>query len=130
MQIAGQEGVRIAFEPLNRYETHFLKTLDDAVDIAQRVDHPKVKIMADFFHMHIEETNTPEAIKRAGDWIAHVHLADNTRLLPGTGDTDFAAGFSALKEIGYGKYMALECGVPGDPDVELPKCTQYLKSII
>ncbi len=120
----------VLLEPLNRYETHFLKTLDDAVDIAQRVAHPKVKIMADFFHMHIEEPNTPEAIKRAGDWIAHVHLADNTRLLPGTGDIDFAAGFSALKEIGYDKYMALECGVPGDPDVELPKCAQYLKSIM
>lgn len=120
----------ILLEPLNRYETHFLCTLDDAVDVAKRVGHPKVKIMADFFHMHIEETNTPEAIKRAGDYIGHVHLADNTRLLPGTGDTDFAAGFAALKEIGYDNYMALECGVPGDPEVELPKCVQYLRSIM
>jgi len=120
----------ILLEPLNRYETHLLRTLDDGVDIAKRVDHPKVKIMADFFHMHIEETNTPEAIKRAGDYIGHVHLADNTRLLPGTGDTDFAAGFAALKEIGYDKYMALECGVPGDPEVEFPKCVEYLKGIM
>jgi len=118
----------VLLEPLNRYETHFLRTLDDAVSVAKLVDHPKVKIMADFFHMHIEETDTPEAIRRAGDFIQHVHLADNTRLLPGTGDTDFKAGFAALKEIGYDKYMALECGVPGDPDVELPKCVEYLKS--
>ena len=120
----------VLVEPLNRYETHFLKTLDDGVDIAKRVGHPKVRIMADFFHMHIEETDTPAAIKRAGDYIQHVHLADNTRLLPGTGDIDFAAGFGALKEIGYDKYMALECGVPGDPDVELPKCVEFLKSIV
>ena len=120
----------VLVEPLNRYETHFLRTLEDGVDIAKRVGHPKVRIMADFFHMHIEETDTPEAIRRAGDYIHHVHLADNTRLLPGTGDTDFAAGFAALKAIGYDKYMALECGVPGDPEVELPKCVKYLRSIM
>ena len=120
----------LLLEPLNRYETHFLRTLDDGVDIARRVGHPRVRIMADFFHMHIEETSTPAAIKRAGEFIAHVHLADNTRLLPGTGDTDFAAGFAALKSIGYDKYMALECGVPGDPAVELPKCAKWLKSLM
>lgn len=127
-----RDGVQacVLLEPLNRYETHLLRTLDDAVEVARRVGHPNVKIMADFFHMHIEETNTPEAIRRAGDYIAHVHLADNTRLLPGTGDTDFAAGFAALKDIGYDKYLALECGIPGDPEVELPKCVQYLKGLM
>ena len=127
-----QDGVEawVLLEPLNRYETHLLRTLDDAVEVARRVGHPKVKIMADFFHMHIEETDTPEAIRRAGDYIGHVHLADNTRLLPGTGDTDFAAGFAALKEIGYDGYLALECGVPGDPEVELPKCVQYLRGLM
>jgi sugar phosphate isomerase/epimerase len=120
----------LLLEPLNRYETHFLRTLDDGVDIAKRVGHPRVRVMADFFHMHIEETSTPAAIKRAGEYLWHVHLADNTRLLPGTGDTDFAAGFAALKSIGYDKYMALECGVPGDPAVELPKCAAYLKSLM
>lgn len=118
----------LLLEPLNRYETHLLKTLDQAVEIAKEVNSPGVKIMADFFHMSIEEGDIAKSIEKADEWIYHVHLADSTRLLPGYGHTDFKSGFAALKKIGYDKYMALECGVPGDPGIELPKSAKYLKS--
>ena len=65
---------------------------------------------------------------RPGDAVYHIHQADSTRKLPGYGHTDFKSGFAALKKIGFDKYMALECGIPGDPEVELPKAVQYLKS--
>jgi len=124
---AAQVGSIVLVEPLNRYETHLLKKLDDAVEICQKVDNPNVQLMADFFHMSIEERNIPESIKKAGSYIKHVHLADSTRLLPGYGHTDFESGFAALKEIGYENYMALECGVPGPGEVELPKSAKYMK---
>ncbi|HIE08989.1 MAG TPA: sugar phosphate isomerase/epimerase [Armatimonadetes bacterium] len=117
----------VLVEPLNRYETHFLNRLEQAVAICERVGSEYVRIMADFFHMNIEEARIPEAIERAGPWIAHVHLADSNRLLPGWGHTDFKSGFSALRRIGYKNYMALECGVPGNPEETLPKSAQYLK---
>ena len=117
-------------EPLNRYETHLLKRLEDAVAVVEKVNNPSVKIMADFFHMSIEERDIPGAIKQAGKHIAHIHLADSTRLLPGYGHTDFKSGFAALKEIGFDGYMAMECGIPGDRAVELPKSAQYLKQWI
>lgn len=117
----------VLVEPLNRYETHFLNRLEQAVSICERVGSEYVKIMADFFHMNIEEAQIPEAIERAGDWIAHVHLADSNRLLPGWGHTDFKSGFEALRKIGYQKFMALECGVPGNPEETLPKSAQYLR---
>ena len=88
-QIAEKAGSIILVEPLNRYETHFLKTLDEAVGICNQIISPNVQIMADFFHMSIEEQNIVESIETAGSFIRHVHLADSTRLLPGYGHTDF-----------------------------------------
>jgi sugar phosphate isomerase/epimerase len=123
-------GSTFLLEPLNRYETHFIKTLKQGVDICKKVGNPNVKIMADFFHMSIEEVNIPLSIEEAGSYIAHVHLADSTRLLPGYGHTDFKAGFAALKKIGYTGYMAMECGIPGDSAVELKKSADYLKGLM
>ena len=132
-QVAGHAekvGCTLLVEPLNRYETHLLRTLDDAVAICKKVKSPRVQIMADFFHMHIEELSTPESIAKAGKFIHHIHLADNTREQPGTGDIDFAAGFAALKKTGYDKYMALECGVIGDREKALPECVKFLRKCI
>ncbi|HID05862.1 MAG TPA: sugar phosphate isomerase/epimerase [Armatimonadetes bacterium] len=124
---AERVGAYLLLEPLNRYETHFLNRLEQAVEICNQVGNPYVRIMADFFHMNIEEADIPASIRQAGEWIYHVHLADSNRLLPGLGHTDFQSGFVALKEIGFDKYMALECGVPGDPNELLPKTAAYLK---
>ncbi|KPJ64757.1 hypothetical protein AMK68_00635 [candidate division KD3-62 bacterium DG_56] len=120
----------ILVEPLNRYETHLLNRLEQGVAVVEQVNHPRVKIMADFFHMNIEEADIAASIRAAGKHVAHVHLADSTRMLPGHGHTDFKSGFVALKDIGYQGYMAMECGVPGDPAVELPKSAEYLKQWI
>ena len=127
---AEQVGSILLLEPLNRYETHFVRTLAQAVEFAQKINNPSVKIMADFFHMSIEEQDIAQSIRQAGEYIYHIHLADSTRLLPGYGHTDFASGFAALKEIGFDKYMAMECGIPGKPEEELPKSAQYLKQFI
>jgi sugar phosphate isomerase/epimerase len=124
---AEKAGAHLLLEPLNRYETHYLRRLEQAASIIERVPHPNLKIMADFFHMSIEEVDIPGAIRKAGNLIAHVHLADSNRLLPGQGHTDFQAGFAALKDTGYSGYMALECGIAGNPLEELPKCATFLK---
>ena len=125
--VAEQAGSCVLIEPLNRYETHFLKTLDDAVDTCRRINSPNVKILADFFHMSIEEGNIAESIENAGSFIGHVHLADSTRLLPGYGHTDFESGFDALRAVGFKQYMALECRNPGSAEEELPKSVRYMR---
>jgi len=129
---AEENGVCLLLEPLNRYETHLLKTVADAAEIAKQVNRPGIRIMADFFHMSIEERNIPQALQEAGDLLRHIHLAESTRLLPNPeyGHTDFKAGFAALKQMGYTGYMALECGVPGDAATELKRTAEYLKACI
>lgn len=127
---AEKEKCILLLEPLNRYETHFMNRLEQAVEFCKKIKSEYLKIMADFFHMNIEEADIGKSIKKAGKWIAHVHLADSNRILPGMGHTDFKKGFKALKKIGYDKFMALECGVPEPKEENLKKSFEFLKNII
>ena len=114
-------------EPLNRYEQHYLKTQADGIRIMDEARVPGLGLLSDFFHMNIEETDTPAAFAAAKGYTTAIHLADNTRLEPGTGDIDFVASFRVLKANGYDGYMAYECGVSGANDEE--KAASLAKSL-
>lgn len=119
-------GVRIFLEPINRYETHYLHTLKEAETIAEKINHPNLFILGDFFHMSMEEANPAKSIILSGKWIDHIHLADSNRKLPGQGHLDFVQQFSSLQQIGFQGWMAIECDDPIDTAVELPLACQYL----
>jgi len=123
---AEKAGSLCLLEPLNRYETHLINKLSDAVQICKEVNSPGVKVMADFFHMNIEEKRIDGAIIENSKFIYHIHLADSNRLLPGCGHTDFKKGLRALKQIGFDKYMAFECRIAGNFDEEISKSINYL----
>lgn len=124
---AENAGTKVLLEPLNRYETHFMNRLEQAAQVSDELGSEGVKIMADYFHMSIEERDIAESLKRFSRLIFHVHLADSNRLTPGNGHTDFSS-LKVLSEAGYGFYLSLECGVPADPAVELPRTLRFLKS--
>ncbi len=129
--VAAAAGTTLLLEPLNRYEEHFLKRQAAGVEIIERVNAPGIALISDFFHMHIEETSTPAALRAAGRHVKHMHLADNTRQEPGTGDIDYVAAFTVLKEIGFTGYMAYECGVSGpDRAASLAKSLDYIRNCI
>jgi sugar phosphate isomerase/epimerase len=117
-------------EPINRYETHFYHRIQEAKAVIDRVKSSRIKIVIDFFHMNLEEANIPESIYQGAGYISHVQLGDSNRLLPGRGHTDFTSGFRALRQIGYDRYMALECQIPQDPEEELPRSVRYLRGCI
>lgn len=117
-------------EPINRYETKYLTRLQDAAEMIHKADKPNLGLLADFFHLSIEEDDIPASIKKAGSLIRHVHLGDSNRLLPGYGHTDWKACFQALKSIGFEGYLNLECGIPGDPEKELPETVRFLRQLI
>lgn len=117
----------IFLEPLNRYEASYLKTVGQAAELAAKVGSPRVGVLADVFHMNIEEADMGATIREHGAKIGAVHLADSNRQLPGHGHIDFVAIFQALLAIGYDGFCALECSVSGDPLVTLPECADYLK---
>lgn len=124
---ARNAGVPIFLEPLNRYEQHLVNRLEQGVAFAEQVDG--VKIMADFFHMNIEEADIAASIRAAGQHIVHVHVADSQRLQPGKGHLDFRPGFAALKEAGYDGYLGIECGVSGPYEESLAECAGLLREL-
>ena len=124
---AKDNGTVVLIEPINRYETHYNHRLEDALELIKAVGASGIKILADFFHMNIEEANITRAIINAGSYIGHVHLGDNNRLLPGQGSIDFTSGFKALKKVGYQGFLALECIIPENLEKELLACVKFLR---
>ena len=116
---AGAEGVLVLLEPLNRYEDHMLHRVDEAVALIDALGSPHVKVMADLFHMSIEEDDIAAALRACGPHLGHVHLADSQRAHPGTGHTDFAPIVAALEEVGFAGHLAMECGIRGDTPAAL-----------
>jgi sugar phosphate isomerase/epimerase len=123
-------GVQLLFEPLNRYEDHMCNSLAQGVDLLRAVNHPAVRLMADLFHMSIEESDSPAALRAAGALVAHVHLADNTRREPSTGSTDFAACFRALRDAGFDGWLAVECILSGPAETALPPSAAHLRAVL
>ncbi len=101
-------GVALCLEPLNRFETDCMNTLEQASAMIDKVGSPALKIHADTFHMNIEEANPVDAIRRAGDRIGHFHASGSHRGIPGTGHVDWVGIFGALKEIAYGGDICIE----------------------
>jgi sugar phosphate isomerase/epimerase len=121
-------GTRVILEPLNRREAFFLRQVADAAAIARDCKTDGIGVMGDFYHMFHEETSDFGAFVCGGPRVHHVHLATGVkRILPGQDQRDYVDGFRGLKWIGYQDYCSFECGVQGDPAVEIPKSMAFLR---
>ncbi len=107
-QYAGDRGVVLCVEPLNRFETSFINLATQAIEIVDRVGHPACQIMLDTFHMNIEERSLGEAIRAVGSRLRHVHACENDRGAPGSGHVPWADVAQALKDIGYDGPVVIE----------------------
>lgn len=105
---AEEKGVVLAVEAINRYETQFLNTMQEASEFVLQIDHPNVRTMADTYHMNIEEKDPAESVRKYGYLLQNLHLADSNRMAPGDGHFDFKSVVQALKDIGYSKVCSYE----------------------
>jgi len=105
---AGSLGVKLIYEPLNRYETNLINTLEDGAQFLQSHQIQHVGLLADLFHMNIEEADMASSITKAKDFIIHVHFADSNRRPVGNGHTDLIGVAKALKEMNYQGYVSAE----------------------
>ncbi len=105
---ARSKGVRLCIEAINRYETYFVNTLEKAYKFVKAVHHPAVGIMADMFHMSLEERNIGASLRMISDELMHVHIADNTREAAGLGNTDFREMLYVLRDINYKGPLTME----------------------
>ncbi len=118
--LAQSAGVVLAVEALNRFETDILSTTRQACEVVDAVDNPAFKLMLDTFHMNMEERSIPDAIRMAGDRIAHFQANENHRGHPGTGHIDWTAVMRALAQVNYTGPISLEPFRRADDRVALP----------
>ena len=101
-------GITLGVEALNRFETYLLNTHADSARFVREVDHPNARMMYDTFHANIEEKDIAQAIRDSSDVCEIVHISENDRSTPGTGNVDWDTNFNTLKEVGYDGWMVVE----------------------
>ena len=116
----------LIYEPLNRYETNMCCTMAQGAALLESLDTDNVKLLADLFHMNIEEADLHQTLRQNAGRYHHVHLADSNRKLPGQGHMPYPDLFRTLRETGFDGAAALECGIMGDPREELPRCRERM----
>ncbi len=105
---AERQGVTLALEALNRFETYGLTTAAELAAHVTATGHPRIQAMYDTFHAHIEEKSVSRAIGTLAPHLAHVHISENDRGTPGTGQVAWAETFAALKAASYDGWLTIE----------------------
>ncbi|HKG08289.1 MAG TPA: sugar phosphate isomerase/epimerase family protein [Pedobacter sp.] len=123
--MAEKRGIRLAIEPLNRFESDLVNTAKDVVRLVKDINHPAAGILLDGFHMGIEERNIEEAIRLAGDKLLHVQVSENYRGTPGTGLTPWDAFKAGLEAIDYKGIVAIESFTPEIKELAEAVCIWY-----
>lgn len=114
---AQANGIYLSLEHLNRFETHFLNTMDQAKTYVAAVDHPAFAIMYDTFHANIEEQKQSQAIDTISGHMGVLHISENDRGIPGRGHIDFPEIFKATRATGYDGWVTLEAFGGGLPEL-------------
>jgi sugar phosphate isomerase/epimerase len=124
---AVSEGVELYLEPLNRYEDYLINTLSAAAALIREVGSDGVRIVADTYHMNIEESDPAAALQAAAGLLGHVQASDSNRLEPGAGHVDWALFGATLHSIGYSGTIAVESRLSGDAASVLPHVPALLR---
>jgi D-psicose/D-tagatose/L-ribulose 3-epimerase len=109
---AGEFGLDLAIETLNRFETDLINTSEDLMRLIGDINEPQAKAVLDGFHLNIEEPDLESAIHRVGDKLIHVQVSENYRGTPGTGQTNWAAWKRGLEAINYRGTISIESFTP------------------
>ena len=111
-----EKDIKLGIEPLNRYESDFINTVDEGLKLCELIDHPNVGLLLDAYHMNIEEKNMIKSIEKAKDKLFHFQVAENDRGVPGTGSLKWSEIISTLKKINYSGYVSLEMFIQANVD--------------
>ena len=129
LETASIQGVRMALEPLNRYETDLIHTVVEGLELIYQIGSPNLGLLLDTFHMNIEEPDIEDSILRAGEHIFHFHVADSNRWYPGGGHLDFKNILQTLKSTGYQGWISGEFMPIPDADTAAKRSITFLQQI-
>jgi sugar phosphate isomerase/epimerase len=130
LEEAARRDVKLALEPLNRYETELINTVAEGLSLVARMKTDNFGLLLDTFHMNIEEPSIEESILQAGPHIFHFHVADSNRLYPGGGHLGFATIVTALREVGYRGYLSVEALPLPDAQRCAQRAIEHLRQMV
>lgn len=129
---AAESDTTILLEPLNRYETNFVNRLEEGVSLLEKLDSNRFRLLADLFHMNIEEASITEALKLAREHLGYIHFVDSNRRPAGCGHLDFRELATVIRDIRYEGFLSAEALPFPDTDQAARKAmaafNQYFKS--
>lgn len=111
-EYAQDKGIKLAIEPLNRFETDFINTVEQGLELIARIGYSNVGFLLDTFHMNVEEADIPGAIRSARGLIMDLHTCANNRGTPGQDNFDWKAIAAAIRDAGYDDYCIIESFTP------------------
>ncbi|MDJ0916025.1 MAG: 5-keto-L-gluconate epimerase [Desulfobacterales bacterium] len=129
LEKAASHGVKIALEPLNRYETTLIHTVSQGVALIDKIGVDNMGLLLDTFHMNIEEPSINASIKSGKDSIFHFHVADSNRWHPGAGHLDFADILTTLYSTGYQGFVSGEFMPIPDAPASAARAIEYLRGL-
>jgi sugar phosphate isomerase/epimerase len=130
VRAAEREGIALIIEPINRYETDLLTTIPETIAFINRIGSPHLGVLADTFHMNIEEVSIEKALFAAGARLRHVHTADSNRHAPGWGHLDFAAVLATLRAMSYRGWLSAEILPQPDPQAAARQTITHLRTLV
>jgi D-psicose/D-tagatose/L-ribulose 3-epimerase len=116
-EYAAERGIRLAIEPLNRFETDLINTTEQALELLDLIGADNVGLLIDTFHMNIEEKSLGDAVRLAGSKVFHVQVSENDRGTPGSGHVPWAEFFTALQDINYNGQIVVESFLPSVKEI-------------
>jgi sugar phosphate isomerase/epimerase len=129
---AAAVGVRLALEPLNRYESDIVNNAEEGLALVAEVGQESLGLLLDTFHMNIEEAQYDTAIRsaaRAGR-LFHIHLGDSNRLAPGQGHLDFPTILASLRAVDYRGYLSAELLAHPNGDAAAASTAQHMRGLL
>jgi 5-keto-L-gluconate epimerase len=129
-EAAQPHGIRLALEPINRYETTLVNTVAQGLELIERVGADNFGLLLDTFHMNIEEPTIEDSIRQCGERIFHFHVADSNRWYPGAGHLDFKSILTALDSTSYQGWISGEFIPKPDAESAAQKSITFLRQAI
>lgn len=129
---AAEFGVKVTIEPINRYETDYIHTAQDAINFVEEIGRPNLGVMLDLFHMNIEDTSIEDSLAETMECglLWHIHIADSNRRAPGRGHLDLGNIIDSLNRMGYQGYLSAELLPLPDPDSAARETIRYLSQFL
>ncbi len=123
-------GVTVVIEPINRYETNYINSINEGLSFLDEVGDPSLKLVPDTFHMNIEERDMVASLVRAGDRIGYMHFADSNRRPAGQGHTNFVQVLAALVTAGYHGMITSEVLPLPDDDTAMAQAAGFMRALL